>query len=459
VKSLFTFLFILITINSQEFNPLPSGGGEYEGYKNETPCLSEENRQLIIDRLKDNEAILKSQNLLAYNGERNVPNPLFIWPIRKANGVEYNDVWGISGYVDHDVNSGVLLDYNCVTTTYDTPTYNHQGLDVFTWPFGLKMMDNDQVEIIAASDGQIIDKGDGEYDRSCDFNTNVWNAVYVQHNDGSVAWYGHMKNGSVTSKNIGDMVTQGELLGVVGSSGNSTGPHLHFEIWEDSSYTNLIDPYDGTCNDWNSESWWANQKPYKNPNINAALTHTDIPVFNCPTTELTYEEGQFDESQLIHFTIFLRDQAAGTSINLRLIKPDNTDLYNWNYDLTSDFVASWWRWNFNTLDISGEWKWEITYLGQTVTHTLNVGTLSVNKNELPNTSIYPNPFENIVEIKSESKITEIVIRDLLGKTITIEKNDVDGLNYIDNSTLSSGVYLMTLKDNLERSKTIKLIKK
>lgn len=35
-------------------------------------------------------------------------------------------------------------------------------------------------------DGQIIAKGDGQFDRSCGFNNNVWNAVYIQHSDGSV---------------------------------------------------------------------------------------------------------------------------------------------------------------------------------------------------------------------------------------------------------------------------------
>ena len=50
------------------------------------------------------------------------------------------------------------------------------------------------------------------------------------HADGSVAWYGHMKAGSLTNKAVGQTVSSGEYLGIVGSSGNSTGPHLHFGI-------------------------------------------------------------------------------------------------------------------------------------------------------------------------------------------------------------------------------------
>lgn len=461
MKTKTTFLLLLtlpLLCISQNFEPQ---GGEYIGAKNEGPCLSEENRQIVINELIESENYLKANNLLAYNGDRNIPNPLFIFPIQKANNVEYNDVWGISGYMDHDENyPNQLEDYNCESTSYDTQSgYNHQGVDIFTWPFGLKLMDNDQVEVIAASDGQIIQKSDGQYDRSCDFNSNYWNAVYVQHNDGSVAWYGHLKNGSLTTKNVGDMVTQGEYIGVVGSSGNSTGPHLHLEIWEDSTYQNLIDPYAGACNDTVSESWWEDQKPHKNPNINAILTHSDVPVFDCPNTEVTYEETQFDENQSIIFTVFLRDQEAGTALNLKVIKPDNTYLYNWNHDLNQHYTGSWWYWNFNAFDVPGEWKWEVTYLGQTLTHSFNIGTLSVDENELTNTQIYPNPFENIVEIKSDSKITEIQIRDLLGKTIRTEKNNLDGITYIDNSNLSKGVYFMTLKDDSYRTKTVKLLKK
>lgn len=57
------------------------------------------------------------------------------------------------------------------------------------------------------------------------------NLVRVRHADGSEAWYGHFSSIAVS---VGQYVSQGALVGRVGSTGLSTGPHLHFEVHESS---------------------------------------------------------------------------------------------------------------------------------------------------------------------------------------------------------------------------------
>jgi murein DD-endopeptidase MepM/ murein hydrolase activator NlpD len=57
-------------------------------------------------------------------------------------------------------------------------------------------MDRSEVQIVAAAPGQIVYRSDGNFDRSCDWTTTTnWNAIQVQHADGSRALYGHMKKG------------------------------------------------------------------------------------------------------------------------------------------------------------------------------------------------------------------------------------------------------------------------
>ena len=72
--------------------------------------------------------------------------------------------------------------------------------------------------IVAAADGQVVAAGwTGGYGRE----------VQVAHGGGIVTLYGHM---SGIAASAGQMVRQGQVIGYVGSSGLSTGPHLHFEV-------------------------------------------------------------------------------------------------------------------------------------------------------------------------------------------------------------------------------------
>ncbi|MEU9299919.1 LysM peptidoglycan-binding domain-containing M23 family metallopeptidase [Streptomyces sp. NPDC048269] len=65
------------------------------------------------------------------------------------------------------------------------------------------------------------------------------NEVIIQHADGTYSQYGHLSQLSVSA---GQSVTGGQRIGLSGSTGNSTGPHLHFEIRTGPSYGSDIDP-------------------------------------------------------------------------------------------------------------------------------------------------------------------------------------------------------------------------
>lgn len=55
------------------------------------------------------------------------------------------------------------------------------------------------------------------------------NSVVIDHGDGEFSFYAHLKPGSVSVR-AGQRVTRGQQIGAAGSSGNSTEPHLHFQV-------------------------------------------------------------------------------------------------------------------------------------------------------------------------------------------------------------------------------------
>ena len=117
----------------------------------------------------------------------------------------------------------------------------HTGIDIAGGVMG-------KVNIIAARDGVVVYPTEGVSNNcpssyslsSC--GNGYGNYVIIQHSDGNYTLYAHLHQNSVTVK-AGDSVRQGQVIGKMGSSGNSTGNHLHFEVREGAnSYKNCVDP-------------------------------------------------------------------------------------------------------------------------------------------------------------------------------------------------------------------------
>lgn len=67
------------------------------------------------------------------------------------------------------------------------------------------------------------------------------NLITIDHGDGIVTYYAHC---SRLYKSVGEVVDQGEIIAAVGSTGNSTGPHLHIEVRINGVAYNPIDYFD-----------------------------------------------------------------------------------------------------------------------------------------------------------------------------------------------------------------------
>ncbi len=65
--------------------------------------------------------------------------------------------------------------------------------------------------------------------------------VVIQHDNGLCSLYGHMKSEAIVNK--GDIVSQGQTIGYMGSTGNSSGTHLHFEMYNPDDGSEVINPW------------------------------------------------------------------------------------------------------------------------------------------------------------------------------------------------------------------------
>ena len=97
---------------------------------------------------------------------------------------------------------------------------NHRGTDIARTGYNSN--------IYAAKSGTVI---------VSDYHKSYGNYVVISHGSGYTTLYAHMSKRIAT---VGQYVNQGDVIGITGSTGNSTGPHLHFEVVENGQRVNPL---------------------------------------------------------------------------------------------------------------------------------------------------------------------------------------------------------------------------
>lgn len=97
-----------------------------------------------------------------------------------------------------------------------------------TWHGGVDLAGKDGSDIIAVAGG-VVTYADERY--------GYGNLVEVDHGDGLVTRYAHAKTIKV---NVGDLVQKGQVVALMGSTGRSTGPHVHFEVIRNGKTENPV---------------------------------------------------------------------------------------------------------------------------------------------------------------------------------------------------------------------------
>lgn len=130
-----------------------------------------------------------------------------------------------------------------VSSPYGNRQYYYQGKLVKDFHTGIDLVPigcTGNEEILAFEDGIVtgVQKTGQQYGTAC--------FVRIKHDNGMYTLYYHLKSNSIVV-NVGERVTRGQKLGIIGTTGVSTGIHLHFQIDYGNS-NNSINPYDYVFN-------------------------------------------------------------------------------------------------------------------------------------------------------------------------------------------------------------------
>lgn len=281
---------------------------------------------------------------------------------------QMNQDWFVTNYVDTDGSGSAFADYDCGLKSYD----DHQGTDLVLPDFAL--MDQG-VDVLAAASGTVIGTHDGEFDRNKEWQDGVtWNVVAVDHGERNghryVAYYGHLKNGSVAVTE-GQSVSAGTVLGEVGSSGRSDMPHLHFEVLRAPSSggsLEAVDPWQGPCGA--TVSLWLDQIAYQDQfrPVQSGITVDPMSldrVKDPPTPVVAVTAGG---SGAVTAWVQLHNQHVGAVTSWRWLRPNGATFVQSSRTHTTFYSMSWW-WTsvaLSALDEAGTWSVQIESHGELV---------------------------------------------------------------------------------------------
>ncbi len=138
-----------------------------------------------------------------------------------------------------------ILNYNSNLSAFGWPLKPgvwYYITSYFGWrwdPLGRGYQHHSGLDIAAGGGNAVIAVCDGVV-TTAKWHYSYGNYVVIYHGDGVSSLYAHMQNNSLTVK-VGDKVKRGQQIGKVGTTGDSTGNHLHFSVIVNGSYLNPDD--------------------------------------------------------------------------------------------------------------------------------------------------------------------------------------------------------------------------
>jgi murein DD-endopeptidase MepM/ murein hydrolase activator NlpD len=203
----------------------------------------------------------------------------------------------ITSYFDHRF---PLLGNHTESSEFSTTTLNFNGQEL-SQPY-LYYSSHDGIDFGLPLNSKIlsVEKGVATYFYQ---SAGLGHAIMVSHPNGYISVYGHMSPDDLVTKSSVN-VDKGEVIGKVGMSGNTTGPHLHFTLYKGlRELQNKVDPFGWRGNfidPWTTYSFISSSKTvsgakssylweYQNPIYNLQINLNDINIFADENIGLTLE--------------------------------------------------------------------------------------------------------------------------------------------------------------------------
>ncbi len=358
---------------------------------------------------------------------------------------EYGKDFFLIHYIDQDTSDGIR-DPFCGTKTYD----GHLGHDFPIRSF--REMDSG-VTVLAAHDGVVVKVVDGLFDRNKEDTVfGYGNYVVIQHESGLATVYAHLKKHSIRVK-FGDYVYAGEPIAQVGSSGRSSDPHLHFELWYDDMLWwqySLVNPFAGPCSQ--GENLWADPFPYDTSLIiigTGLLDHipTLAELKEHPETQTIFRHTD----TAICFWIHLHGVRQGDSLRVVWIAPYDITWFTYTTYVDSDKWYYYW-WSHMPVPSSGtEGIWTVRFYRNDalvyerpfrIAKTVSGITPEASSPRL--SAVRITPAHTILQLDGCAPATTYQIYDVGGRVVAQGTCSADGVITI--APLASGRYWLALPE-------------
>ena len=226
----------------------------------------------------------------------------------------------IQNYVDTLPAQGRVADFACGPLSYD----GHKGTD-FALHSEAQMAKG--VAVIAAADGVVRGVRDEMPDTGLTPDTasalegrECGNGIVIDHGDGWISQYCHLKRGSVSVQK-GQGIKEGQPLGLIGFSGRTEFPHLHFAV---RNHEQVIDPFDpgGTSACSIAEnSLWKVPSPYQAGGLLDLGFASKVPDFSEVKAGTAHREKLTAKSDAIVLWVYTFGTRKGDIIRFKFDGP------------------------------------------------------------------------------------------------------------------------------------------